>query len=241
MKPLLLVHGAWAGAWVWDGIKPELEQKHITVFAPTLPGQQDDLSPDLVSLDRYVEFLAEYLSSVEDKVVAVGHSGGGMVISQLAEAYPDKIDKLVYLGGMLLPSEVNYADFCQEVVGGPIGASKVMKIDVKHQYSTLETEQLKDIFYNCTSAEEADKAIAKLCPQALGGLFLLNKLTEERFGRVPKHYVRLGRDKTVLPELQDEMVRLTPVEAVHHIDTDHVPQLSAPKELLNLFTELCVD
>lgn len=240
-KPLLLVHGAWAAAWVWENILPPLLQAGIDVYAPSLPGQLDDRDPDSINLDGYVEFLGNILQQLEQPAVVVGHSGGGMVISQLAEMYPDKIDKLVYLAGMLLPSGINYAEFCEQVLGegASVGASRVAKLDASGKYSILETDELHDIFYNCTLKEQADQAIARLLPQPLGGWYLVNQLTGERFGSVPKHYVRLGKDNTLLPELQDEMIRLTPVEAVHHIDTDHVPQLSAPQQLVSLLIGLC--
>ncbi len=241
-RPLVLVHGAWAASWVWDSILPDLQKAGLEVYAPTLPGQQDGLDPESISLQVYVEFIGEILSGIEQPAVLVGHSGGGMVISQLAEAWPERVDKLVYVGGMMLPSGTNYSEFCVQVLGpgSVVGASRVMKLDASGKNSVLETDELKQIFYNCTPDELAEQAIQKLQPQPLGGLYLLNELSEANFGSVEKHYVRLGLDNTVLPALQDEMVRLTPVRQVHRLQTDHVPQLSMPEQLTDLLTELCL-
>lgn len=33
----VLIHGAWAGGWVWDTITPYLEARGFRVLAPDLP------------------------------------------------------------------------------------------------------------------------------------------------------------------------------------------------------------
>jgi pimeloyl-ACP methyl ester carboxylesterase len=243
MTTILLVHGAWATAAVWQPVIEPLEQLGFTVIAPTLPGQIDGQDPRSINLDVYVQFLADIIQAIDEPVTVLGHSGGGMVISQLAEFCPKKVAKLIYLAGMLLPSGTNFSEFCQQVLGeggSRVGASGVNYIDQTSACSILQTEQLKTILFNCTPEDIANQAIAQLVPQPIGGFYLLNTLTQHAFGSVEKHYIRLAQDKTILPAVQDEMVKLTTVASVSEIDTDHFPQLSAPEQIISTLKLICL-
>jgi hypothetical protein len=48
-KTFVLVHGAWAGGWVWRRVADRLEQGGHKVFAPTLTGLAMLDAPDRVS------------------------------------------------------------------------------------------------------------------------------------------------------------------------------------------------
>lgn len=54
--PIVLVHGAWAGAWVWDGVLPLLQTANHRAEAVELPGNgSDGYPPSEASLELYVE------------------------------------------------------------------------------------------------------------------------------------------------------------------------------------------
>lgn len=103
-KTYILVHGAWYGGWCWYKVAPLLEAKGYQVMAIDLPGYGNDSTPAaIVTLDDYVSKVAETAHSVKGKVVLVGHSMGGAVISQASELLgPEKVEKLVYLDAFLL-------------------------------------------------------------------------------------------------------------------------------------------
>jgi len=63
-----------------------------------LPGLGDDETALAdVSLDAYVSEVTSLINSIGLPVVLVGHSMGGMVITQVAEKILDKIHTLIYL------------------------------------------------------------------------------------------------------------------------------------------------
>ncbi|HNV55188.1 MAG TPA: alpha/beta fold hydrolase, partial [Pseudomonadales bacterium] len=102
MANLLLVHGAWHGGWCWRDLRPLLEADGHRVWAPDLPGHGDHPLPVAqVSLQGYVESLCDLIETIGQPVVLVGHSMGGIVISQLAQQRPERIERLVYLTAML--------------------------------------------------------------------------------------------------------------------------------------------
>lgn len=98
MATFVLVHGAWQGAWCWDAVAPRLRER-VAVVTPTLTGLGEravDLSPD-VDLDRHVQDVLAILDEQSGPVILVGHSYGGMVITGVAAAVPDRVVRIVYL------------------------------------------------------------------------------------------------------------------------------------------------
>ena len=107
MCTFVLVHGGWHGRWCWERVAPLLQQKGHRVLTPDLPGHGDDATP--VSerpWERYSRSIAELVSAQPGLVILVGHSSGGMVISDAARQQPGNIAALVYLAAFLLPSGV---------------------------------------------------------------------------------------------------------------------------------------
>jgi hypothetical protein len=63
------------------------------------------------------------------------------------------------------------------------------------------------------------------------------QLTDERFGQVPKYYIRAGIDKVLSPELQDEMLNSWEVKKVFTMGSGHFPLTSMPSELVSVLIE----
>ena len=96
-KPtIILVHGAFAESSSWNGVTARLERDGYAVIAAANPlrGVRSDAA-NLSSLIR----------SIHGRVVLVGHSYGGPVISEAANDKPN-VMALVYVAGFLpLPGE----------------------------------------------------------------------------------------------------------------------------------------
>jgi pimeloyl-ACP methyl ester carboxylesterase len=67
-----------------------------------------------VTLQGYTDRVVDVLDAQPEPVVLVGHSLGGIAISQAAEQRPEKIEKLVYVCALLLPSGKSASDNSQE-------------------------------------------------------------------------------------------------------------------------------
>lgn len=102
-KPTIaLVHGAFENAGIWQGVEAGLKADGYQVIVPTLPGRVGNpATPDKVSLNLYRDTVLAAIGSTKAPVVLVGHSFGGIVISDVAEAKPAKIRSLVYLAAYL--------------------------------------------------------------------------------------------------------------------------------------------
>jgi len=99
----ILIHGAYHGAWCWDKVVPILKDKGHSAIALDLPGSGKDKTPiSHVTLDCYAQKICKFLDIQPEPVILVGHSLGGLSITQAAEYRPDKIKILVYLTAFLL-------------------------------------------------------------------------------------------------------------------------------------------
>ncbi|TYJ03415.1 hypothetical protein E1A91_A12G026300v1 [Gossypium mustelinum] len=94
-KHFVLVHGACHGAWSWYKVVPLLKSGGHNVTALDLGGSGVDPQQvnTLRSISDYIKPLREFMASLpdEEKVVLVGHSLGGLAISQAMEMFPEKI------------------------------------------------------------------------------------------------------------------------------------------------------
>src|SRR5258708_7694242 len=103
MAIFILVHGSWHGGWCWDGVAALLRGSGPVVPAPPLPGPGDD-ETDLaaIPLANWRDQIVALVAAAREPVVLVGHSRGGIVISEVAEARPARIARLVYVAAFLL-------------------------------------------------------------------------------------------------------------------------------------------
>ncbi|MFF0609535.1 alpha/beta fold hydrolase [Nocardia tengchongensis] len=95
-RPLVLVHGAGAGARAWDGVADAFAKSN-TVVVPNLSGS-DAARDD--GRELTVDILTEQLAAVVTDLDAgpvdlVGHSLGGVVVSALAASRPDLVRAVV--------------------------------------------------------------------------------------------------------------------------------------------------
>ncbi|KAJ6263050.1 hypothetical protein Dda_1609 [Drechslerella dactyloides] len=93
----LLIHGAWHYGHSWDGVRKHLEAAGHTVHSPSVAFEDANGKP-YHTLDEVVKGLLNY---VEEKAlndfVLVGHSWGGIIITDMAVKLPEgKIKRLVY-------------------------------------------------------------------------------------------------------------------------------------------------
>ncbi len=103
MSTFVLVHGAWQSNGTWDRLAPLLEKRGHRVITPVLSGlgtDQNRLSPD-ITLQQHVEDVSVELSKSPDRVILVGHSYAGMIISGVVETKPTQVQRLVFLDAFI--------------------------------------------------------------------------------------------------------------------------------------------
>lgn len=101
------------GGWFWGRVRTALREAGHNVFTPTLTGLGERVhlaTPD-TDLNTHIQDVVHVLEYEElNRVVLVGHSSGGMVISGVAERAPKRIAHLIYLDAFLPRDGESLAD-----------------------------------------------------------------------------------------------------------------------------------
>jgi pimeloyl-ACP methyl ester carboxylesterase len=164
MSTFVLVHGGWNGGWCWEKVVPLLEEAGHEAEAPDLPGSGDDPTPiPEVSLQGYADWISGVLDAQSEPVVLVGHSSGGVVISQAAEQRPDKVKLLVYLAAFLLRDGETLFSVAENETGSLILPNLVMSEDGAS--ATIREDVIKEALFHDCSDEDAERAKSRFAPR----------------------------------------------------------------------------
>ena len=237
-RDLLLLHGAWQGAWVFDAIIPYFEARGWRCHAVDLPENGcEGAPPGEASLTSYVDHVA---AVAPPRTVILAHSGSGVIASQYAEDFPERVAAIVYVAGMMLPSGMAYEDLARqlasegEVVGG-INPHLTRSPD--GLFTQVPPEAAREIFLHDCSPEVAAAGALRLTPQRETGRILRARLTPERFGETAKIYVEATADRSIVPVAQKRMQALVAHDMALSIDSGHAPHISQPQALARLVDE----
>jgi pimeloyl-ACP methyl ester carboxylesterase len=242
MARIVLVHGAFAGAWCWEPVLPGLRDAGHDVEAIDLPGSGEDSTPvDEVSLDAYARRICETVAAGAAPVVLVGHSMGGMAVTQAAARCPEQLAALVYVAafapaeGQSLMELVSYP----EAAGDQVQANLVVAADAP--VATLTGQGAINAVYNCCTPEQAEWGQRQHRPQALAPFEDRVSVPEgrrEAFARLPRAYVVCTQDRAIPPAMQRRMLSDRGCDQVLELDTDHSPYVSRTGELVAALNEI---
>jgi pimeloyl-ACP methyl ester carboxylesterase len=233
--PVVLIHGAWAGSWVWDRLVPRLEAAGLACHAIDLPGNgTDSLDPALIDFQSYLDRVDDVVGRLTAPVSLVAHSGGGNVASAFAEHRPERVSRIVYVAGIMLPDGMSFVDIVDMAIENhpdAVGVNPSTMYSPDRRVSQVPPEAAIAHFFNDCDAADARAAAHRLSPQGEGGRAIVMRTTAARFGRIPRLYVEALNDKSVILPVQRLMQSLSPGAQVASLPTGHAPQLSAPDQL----------
>jgi len=234
---VVLVHGAWHGAWCWDLVASDLRQRGIDVVAVDLPGHGDDTGP-CTDLTGDVARVREVLDAQDGPVVLAGHSYGGLVVTD-AGAHP-AVRHLVYIAALNPDAgETPMTMATEEAAAAHIdhhgrpNPGAYMTVD-DDGMATLSAEGAHILFYEDCTDEQSAWAISRLCPQPMGNL--QQGLSAIGWHDRPSTYAVCLRDNIMHPDLQRILARRA-TNAVEW-DTSHSPFLSRPDLVAGLLADI---
>jgi pimeloyl-ACP methyl ester carboxylesterase len=228
MASFILVHGGMHGGWCWDKVLPLLQAAGQVAIAPDLPGvREGTIPPQDVTLALTGGFIADLARRSGEKVVMVGHSLGGITISEAAERAPEAVLGLVYVAAILLPDGA-------AVIGNLVGGdetSNLVRASAGGAALIADPNVARDRFYNGCAEHDAQSALARLVPQPTRPMRDRLRLTSSRFGAVPRAYIECLQDNAHPLCLQRSQQAKLPCDPVFKMATGHSPFLQAPEAL----------
>jgi len=239
MKTFILIHGSWHSSWNWHKVVPLLEKQGHRAIAIDLPGMGRDKTPiQEVKMKTTVEKICKLIDSIEGKVILVGHSKNGIMISQAAEYRPEKIEKLVYLAAYLIPNGKTQRDYSMQDASGVLKPYVTMHEELNAH--TLQPAIYKEGLYADCDDDITELAKVLLSHEPVESGITPLQLTEENYGNVPRFYIECTEDKAVTPFIQRKMYTETPCEKIYSLRTSHSPFFSMPKKLTDILCEIAL-
>ncbi|MFF4034196.1 alpha/beta fold hydrolase [Streptomyces sviceus] len=106
---ILLIAGLWLDGSAWDDVVPALKELGHRPVALTLPGQGDGAGS--ATLEDQVAAVVAAVDAAPDKPMVVGHSAACTLAWLAADARPEKVAKVAFIGGFPSAAGTPYADF----------------------------------------------------------------------------------------------------------------------------------
>ena len=211
---------------------PLLRKEGHRAIALDLPGHGTDRTPLAeVSLSSYVDDVCEEIDGSPSPVILVGHSRGGIVISQTAERRPHKIAKLVYLAAFLIPNGKPMLPTALSDKDSLITAN--LEVNEKEGWHMPRRSAFRSALYHDCSDEDVELATSLLTREPNAPVATPLNLTPENFGVVERVYIETLDDRGLTNQLQKKMYSALPCKRILSMRTSHSPFLSRPKELVS--------
>jgi pimeloyl-ACP methyl ester carboxylesterase len=278
-KPaFVFIHGAWNSAAAWQKLILLLESRGHVARALDLPGAganakapssydrrpldpaafASEFSPNagVTQEERtraVVDFVEETNRQTDTPVVLVGHSLGGLTVTAVAEAIPNRLHAVVYLCAYLIPFGMSVSAIRQHpsmsasLVPTLLKASPTavgaMRIDPRSEDGDYR-EQMRLVFAGDMSAADFAQGLAhRHCDEPARPFITQSVMTAERFGQVPRHYFRTLEDRTLPIAAQDLMISavdsaMAKQTNTHTFATSHALYASQPKVLADLLADI---
>jgi len=239
MKNYLLIHGAWGAAWEFNNVSELLTKQGHKVTAIDLPGHGHNKAEiSAVTMQAYVQTVIATLNELDGKVVLVGHSLAGAIISQVAELIPESIERLIYVAAMLLENGESPLSVMQADEEGLLLPNTLFSED--GSYATVNEETVRNVLLNdVIDLAYLDEILPKfLFKQATEPFMAKAQLTNDNFGSVEKYYIKASIDKVISPRAQDKMMTNWPLKREFTLESGHFPLTSIPEKLVDVFNDI---
>jgi pimeloyl-ACP methyl ester carboxylesterase len=220
VRNIVIVHGAWADGSSWSKVIPLLQAKGLHVVAVQNP---------LTSLADDVGATKRAIASQDGPVLLVGHSYGGVVITETGN-YP-KVVGLVYVAALAPSDGESVALVTKPFPPAPLGSE--VRADAEG-FLTVTPKGIAEDFAQDLTDKEKQLLTATQGPTA-AAVFGAT-ITTAAWKTKPSWCVIASNDRAVSPELQKAEAAAMKATSIT-VPSSHVPMLSHPKEVADLIEQ----
>ena len=216
---VVLVHGAFADASSWNGVIKILEKSGYHVVAAANP---------LRSVKGDAEYVSDIVSSIAAPVVLVGHSYGGLVITQAAQGHAN-VKSLVYVAAFAPEAGETglglSGKFPGSTLGGTLAPPVVSENGSKDLY--IQQDKFPEQFAADVAKEEA--RVMATTQRPIAEAALNEAAGDPAWKKLPSWFVYGDRDKNIPPQALAFMAeRAHSKETVVVKGASHVVMVSNP-------------
>jgi pimeloyl-ACP methyl ester carboxylesterase len=230
MTDFVLVHGAWHGAWCWRRILPSLWAKGHRAFAVTLTGvgEREHLMSRSIRLATHIDDVAAVIETEElARVVLVGHSYAGLLITAVADRYPERMVRLVYVDAIVPRSGESWSSSHDET------ARQARRAGIARD-GVIPPPPASAFGL---AGEDAAWVDRRQRPHPGGVYDDVLQFDEARVANLPRTFVDCTSPALPAIAKARQRVRSEPGWQVTEIPTGHDPMISAPTQLLDILEQ----
>jgi pimeloyl-ACP methyl ester carboxylesterase len=234
-QTFVLVHGAWHGGWCWSRVADRLRAAGHQVFTPTQTGlgeRKHLLSKD-ITLDTFTKDIANLFEAEElSNVVLVGHSFGGMPISGVAEAMPERIRHLVYLDALVVEGGKSPFDSL------PPDIAAARRKAAEESSGGLSLPAPPAAAFGVSDAKDAEWVKRRLTPHPLGTYTSKQNIKGPIGNNLPRTYIHCTNPSYPALQASRDWVKAQQGWRWAEIATGHDAMVTAPDELTRMLIGL---
>jgi len=216
-KSIVLVHGGFVDGSGWAGVYNILKNKGYNVLVVQNPTKS--LADDVATTKAAIE-------SANSEVVLVGHSYGGVVITE-AGTHP-KVSSLVYVTAFAPDQGESVSSL---IANPPPGAPVPPILPPKDGYLFLDRAKFAESFAADVEAEAASFMADSQVPWGVAALS--GAVTEPAWKTKPSHYLVASEDKMIPPPAQRAMAGRAKAQ-VTEVPGSHAIYVSKPAEVAEI-------
>ncbi len=218
---IILVHGGLHMSSCWEYVLPLLHAPRRAVDLPGRGVRPADLSAVTLA-DCVAAVIDEADAAGFSRFTLVGHSLGGVTITETGYLHPQRISHLVYVGALVPPPGSS--------------ASILMTGGQLESMTPMAEETAMTLFGNDLTEEQWVHHIKGLVPDAVG---IMNARLSGYPSGIPITYVNMSQDVPVPPALAEQMAsNLGPGVERRTIDAGHTVMVSQPEQLAAIINEV---
>jgi pimeloyl-ACP methyl ester carboxylesterase len=235
VRTILLVHGAWHGAWCWATLQAELDRRGIPSYAVDLPGHGLSTLP-LGDLHGDAEHVSAVIAGIDDEVVLVGHSYGGAVITQATgsdRTVADRVVHLVYITAFALDDGESVWGFSRSRPRVPVALDKAV-VGGDDGISRIDPGGAPAALYGLCPPAAVRAAVARLGPQPVASF--QQPVVGSPRATIGSTYVKCTADEAIHIALQDELAARC--DHVVTLVSDHSPFVAMPVAVADVLEPL---
>lgn len=218
---VVLVHGAFADGSSWNRVIETLQARHIDVIAAQLPltSLKDDVAATRRAIDR----------APGKKVVLVGHSWGGTVITEAGN--DARVKGLVYIAAFA-PGDGQSTATLADSFPPPAGSADIAKTangDLYLPAAAVARDFAPDV-------PTAQQSVMTVTQGPIRAAAFADKVGHAAWKEKPSWYLVSSQDRMINPDLERSMAKNIGA-TTRKVAASHVPMLSQPQAVADLITQ----
>ena len=240
---LVFVHGFSVPSYIWDLTYNEAKGRGYGVIKLDLYGRGYSDNPNIIYNDSlFGDQVIELLDSlkINKKIVFVGLSNGGRVISDIAFRYSDKIEKLIYVSPSGFHDKKKAPDKSKVT-------DKEIDAFINEKFPTLAKGQLSDFKYPENFAGIWDlkyqellkyKGFARAILSTAKNNYLLDEVNSKIGNTDLPQFAIWGDSDSVFPfkKIENKILKIMPKLKLYIIkDSGHLPHMEQTNNFNDIF------